>query len=66
MTEPTPPATQPSRDLAPQPRRGGLRGWPLAIVLFFAIVIAANAVFIYLAVSTADPVVASYHTDVNR
>jgi hypothetical protein len=39
-----------------------MRGWPLAIVIFFVVVVLMNAVFIYLAVTSDDPVVESYHT----
>jgi hypothetical protein len=37
--------------------------WVLAIIIGFALMIAANAVFIYVAVSGADPVAASYRTE---
>jgi hypothetical protein len=35
----------------------------VAIIVGFALMIAANAVFIYVAVSGADPVAASYRTE---
>lgn len=34
--------------------------WVLGILIGFAVMLAANAVFIYIAVSGADPVVSSY------
>lgn len=34
--------------------------WVIAILVGFALMICANAVFIYIAVSGADPVVSSY------
>ncbi|HEX6559395.1 MAG TPA: hypothetical protein VF021_08025 [Longimicrobiales bacterium] len=37
--------------------------WVVAIVIAFALVILANAVFIYVAVTGADPVVSSYHLE---
>jgi hypothetical protein len=37
--------------------------WIIAIIIGFVLMIAANAVFIYVAVSGADPVSASYLTE---
>lgn len=37
--------------------------WVIAIVIGFTLMIVANAVFIYVAVSGADPVAASYRTE---
>jgi hypothetical protein len=37
--------------------------WIAAIIIGFALMIAANVVFIYVAVSGADPVAASYRTE---
>ena len=37
--------------------------WIAAIVIGFALMIAANAIFIYVAVSGADPVAASYRAE---
>lgn len=34
--------------------------WVVAVVVGLALVVAANAIFAYIAVSGADPVVASY------
>jgi hypothetical protein len=39
-----------------------MRGWPLAIVIFFVVVVLMNAFVIYLAVTREDPVVESYQT----
>jgi hypothetical protein len=36
--------------------------WPVAIIAFLALVVAVNAVFIYIAVSGQDEVAASYIT----
>jgi hypothetical protein len=37
--------------------------WIAAIIIGFVLMIAANAVFIYVAVSGADPVASSYRTE---
>lgn len=37
--------------------------WVVAIVVAFALVFLANAILIYVAVSGADTVVPSYHTE---
>lgn len=37
--------------------------WVIAIIVGFAIMIAANGAFIYIAVTGADPVVSSYVTE---
>ena len=37
--------------------------WVVAIVVGLTLMIAANAVFIYVAISGADPVAASYETE---
>ncbi len=37
--------------------------WVVGIIVGFALMIAANAVFIYVAISGADPVAASYQTE---
>ncbi len=37
--------------------------WVIAIVVAFALVFVANAILIYVAVSGADTVVPSYHTE---
>jgi hypothetical protein len=41
----------------------GARLWPILITLGLVFVILVNAVFIYIAVSGADEVVPSYHTE---
>jgi len=41
----------------------GDRLWPILITVGLALVILVNAVFIYIAVSGADDVVPSYHTE---
>lgn len=46
----------------PQDRKRG-SPWVIAIVIGFTLMIVANAVFIYVAVSGADPVAASYRTE---
>ena len=40
-----------------------LRLWPIVITLGLAFVVLVNAIFIYIAVSGADDVVPSYHTE---
>ncbi|HEY0305281.1 MAG TPA: hypothetical protein VGC44_09915 [Longimicrobiales bacterium] len=37
--------------------------WVIAIIIGFALMIVANGLFIYVAVSGADPVAASYRTE---
>lgn len=37
--------------------------WPIGIVLAFVIILAVNALFIYLAVSGADEIAPSYQTE---
>jgi hypothetical protein len=37
--------------------------WVVAIIIGFALMVVANAVFIYVAVSGADPIAASYRTE---
>lgn len=37
--------------------------WVIGIIVGFALTVAANAVFIYIAVSGADPVASSYVTE---
>ena len=37
--------------------------WPRMIVLGLAIVVAVNVLFIYIAITGADPVVSSYTTE---
>jgi hypothetical protein len=37
--------------------------WPVAIILALLIVVAVNAIYIYVAVSGADDVVSSYVTE---
>ena len=37
--------------------------WPIMIIVGLLIVVIMNAVFIYVAVSDRDEVVASYHTE---
>jgi hypothetical protein len=39
------------------------RRWPLGIIIGFLLVGLANAGLVYFAISGADPVVSSYHTD---
>ena len=39
------------------------RIWPVLITLGLVLVVLVNAVFIYIAVSGADDVVPSYHTE---
>jgi hypothetical protein len=39
------------------------RRWPLGIFIGFLLVGLVNAGLVYFAVSGADPVVSSYHTD---
>ena len=43
-----------------QPDRRRVSPWVVAIIVGFAIIFAANAAFIYIAVTGADPVVSSY------
>jgi hypothetical protein len=43
--------------------KSGSRLWPILITLGLVFVILVNAVFIYIAVSGADEVVPSYHTE---
>lgn len=40
-----------------------MRRWPIAIVIFFALLAAGSGYVIYLAMSNPDPVVESYQTD---
>lgn len=47
----------------PDRERRRTSSWVVAIVIGFAVMIAANAVFIYIAVAGADPVVSSYSTE---
>ncbi|HYD51500.1 MAG TPA: hypothetical protein VEA99_02690 [Gemmatimonadaceae bacterium] len=51
------PRSQAPTDAAPSARRSP---WPLAIALGLALVVVANAAFIYLALSNPDPVSPSY------
>ena len=37
--------------------------WPIGITVAFIIVVLVNAIFIYVAVSGADDVAPSYHTE---
>jgi len=37
--------------------------WPRMIVLGFVLVVAVNVLFVYIAVTGADPVVSSYTTE---
>jgi hypothetical protein len=46
-----------------EPSHGGLRGWPLAIVVFFLLLAAFHGVVFYLAATHPDPVVDSYRTN---
>jgi hypothetical protein len=39
------------------------RRWPIGIIIGFLLVGLVNAGLVYFAVSGADPIVASYHTD---
>ncbi|MGD2123051.1 MAG: hypothetical protein PVJ76_14960 [Gemmatimonadota bacterium] len=41
----------------------GSRLWPILITLGLVFVVLVNAIFIYIAVSGADDVVPSYHTE---
>ena len=43
-----------------------LRMWPTLIFVILGTMFVVNAIFIYLAVSERDPVVASYETAVER
>ena len=43
--------------------RKRFRLWPVLITLGLVFVVLVNAVFIYIAVSGADDVVPSYHTE---
>lgn len=54
----------PSSPEAPLPRPIPTKSpWPRMIVLGFVLVVAINVLFIYIAVSGADPVVASYTSE---
>jgi hypothetical protein len=44
-------------------QKAGSRLWPVLITLGLVFVILVNAIFIYIAVSGADEVVPSYHTE---
>jgi hypothetical protein len=48
---------------SPSEMRSGGRLWPTIIIVGLALVIAVNAIFIYIAVKGADEVVPSYQTE---
>ena len=37
--------------------------WPAGLIVAFTVLVVWNAYFVYMAVSDADPVVPSYHTE---
>ena len=58
---PAPTGTEGPAPTPAVPSRGRL--WPILITVGLGFVILVNAVFIYIAVSGADDVVPSYHTE---
>lgn len=40
-----------------------MKRWPLAIILFFVILVIADAYFVFVALDNPDPVVESYQTN---
>ncbi len=47
----------------PVPTRRDRLLWPVVLAIAFAVVVAVNAMFIYLALSGSDDVVPSYHSE---
>lgn len=59
---PAPTRTEGSSALQGETTKGRL--WPYLIIAGLSLVILVNAIFIYIAVSGADDVVPSYHTEI--
>ncbi len=59
----TPAPTRTERRSAGTGPKPGARLWPILITLGLVFVVLVNAIFIYIAVSGADEVVPSYHTE---